>query len=59
MGAAAMLVCDAWFDVVTSASAIDFGVALGSAVVVELPLAVVCVGGFGLLTTGSVRRTAG
>src|SRR5262249_4240896 len=29
--AAAMLVCDAWFDVVTSASAIDFWFALASA----------------------------
>ena len=43
MAAAAMLVCDAWFDVVTSASAVDFWVALVSALVVELPLAVVCV----------------
>ena len=43
MAAAAMLFCDAWFDVVTSASEVDFWVALASAVVVELPLAVVCV----------------
>jgi len=43
MGAAAMLVCDAWFDVVTSANAVDFWVALGSATAIELPLALVCV----------------
>ena len=42
MAAAAMLVCDAWFDVVTSAPD-DFWVAVASALVVELPLAVVCV----------------
>jgi len=41
--AAAMLLCDAWFDVVTSASRLDLWLALASAVVVELPLAVVCV----------------
>src|SRR5262245_27112184 len=43
MAAAAMLVCDAWFDVVTSASEVEFWAALASAVVVELPLALVCV----------------
>ena len=43
MASAAMLLCDAWFDVVTSANDVDLGVALGSAAIVELPLAVVCV----------------
>ena len=43
LAAAAMLVCDAWLDVVTSASAVEFSVALVSAAVVELPLAIVCV----------------
>ena len=42
MAAAAMLVCDAWFDVVTSAPD-ERWVAVASALVVELPLAVVCV----------------
>ena len=43
LSAAVMLVCDAWLDVVTSASAVELSVALASAAVVELPLAVVCV----------------
>jgi hypothetical protein len=43
MAAAAMLLCDAWFDVVTSANELDFWLALASALVVELPLALVCV----------------
>jgi hypothetical protein len=42
MAAAAMLVCDAWFDVVTSANGLDFWIAFGSAAAVEVPLAVVC-----------------
>ena len=42
MAAAAMLLCDAWFDVVTSAPD-ERWVAVASALVVELPLAVVCV----------------
>ena len=42
MAAAAMLLCDAWFDVVTSAPD-ERWVAVASAIVVELPLAVVCV----------------
>ena len=41
--ATAMLLCDAWFDVVTSASRLDLWLALASAVAVELPLALVCV----------------
>lgn len=40
--AAAMLLCDAWFDVITSASRLDLWLALASAVVIELPLALAC-----------------
>ena len=40
---AALLGADAWFDVVTSATAGERWVALAMAVLVELPLAVVCV----------------
>jgi hypothetical protein len=36
-----MLVCDAWFDVVTAGRG-DFGEAVAEALVAELPLAVVC-----------------
>src|SRR6476661_7003482 len=39
---AALLATDAWFDVVTSPSSRERWVALAMAVVVELPLAVVC-----------------
>lgn len=43
LAAAAMLFCDAWFDVVTAAKGTDFWIALASAVAIELPLACVCV----------------
>jgi hypothetical protein len=43
MAAAAMLVCDAWFDVVTSSTRLDFWLAIASAFAVELPLAFLCV----------------
>jgi hypothetical protein len=39
---AAMLVVDAWFDTSTSAKGADSAMALGSAVFIELPLAVLC-----------------
>lgn len=39
---AAMLATDAWFDVVTAPSTRERWVALGMAIVVELPLALVC-----------------
>ncbi len=42
-GAAAMLLCDAWFDVVTSSDQLDLWLAVAAAVFVELPLAGVCV----------------
>jgi hypothetical protein len=54
MAAAAMLLCDAWFDVVTSAEELDFWIALVSAAFVELPLAAVCV----LVSRSSVRGPA-
>jgi hypothetical protein len=38
--AAALLVVDAWFDVLTSSSGVEVAVASGEAVLVELPLAV-------------------
>ncbi len=37
-----LLVCDAWFDVLTSRGTSDIAQAVASAVVVELPLAVLC-----------------
>lgn len=37
-----LLLCDAWFDVLTSRGAADVTEALISAVLVELPLAIVC-----------------
>jgi hypothetical protein len=43
MAAAAMLVCDAWFDVVTAAGTSSFWKAVVTALVGELPLALVCV----------------
>jgi hypothetical protein len=41
--AATLLVVDAWFDVVTAASRSERVVAIGSAAIFELPLAVLCV----------------
>lgn len=40
---ATLLVCDAWFDVVTAAHGRQFAIALGQAIVLEVPLAVACV----------------
>ena len=40
--AAALLVVDAWFDILTSSTSLERGVAIGEAVLVELPLAVLC-----------------
>jgi hypothetical protein len=39
---ATMLVIDAWFDVMTSSSRTDLAIAIGGALVIELPLAVGC-----------------
>jgi hypothetical protein len=39
---ATLLVCDAWFDVLTSRSASDVAQALADALLVELPLAALC-----------------
>lgn len=41
--AATLLVCDAWFDVIMSASGREQLVALAMAALVELPLAIACV----------------
>jgi hypothetical protein len=40
--AAALLVVDAWFDVLTSSSGAQLALALGEALLVELPLALLC-----------------
>jgi hypothetical protein len=40
--AATLLVCDAWFDVMTSRTAHEFEMALVMALVVEAPLAILC-----------------
>lgn len=40
---ATLLVCDAWFDVVTAAHGRQLALALGQAIVLELPLAAACV----------------
>jgi hypothetical protein len=37
-----LLVCDAWFDVLTSRGVSDIAQAAGSAVLIELPLAALC-----------------
>jgi hypothetical protein len=41
--AATILVCDAWFDTVTSGRGFDLAMSLASGAFVELPLAVICV----------------
>jgi hypothetical protein len=40
--AAALLVVDAWFDILTASTRLERGVAIGEALLVELPLAVLC-----------------
>ena len=40
--AAALLVVDAWFDILTSSTHVELGMAIGEAVLVELPLAGLC-----------------
>jgi hypothetical protein len=39
---AALLVVDAWFDILTSSTHVELGVAVAEAVLVELPLAALC-----------------
>lgn len=39
---AALLVVDAWFDILTSSSHLELGIAIAEAVLVELPLAALC-----------------
>jgi hypothetical protein len=41
--AAALLVVDAWFDILTSSTHVELAIAIGEAVLVELPLAALCV----------------
>jgi hypothetical protein len=41
--AAALLVVDAWFDLLTTSTHLDLAIAIGEAVLVELPLAGLCV----------------
>lgn len=40
--AAALLLIDAWFDVTTSSSGIELGASLAEALLVELPVAILC-----------------
>jgi hypothetical protein len=40
---AAVLLCDAWFDVVTSSGTATITIAVAEALLVELPLAIVCI----------------
>jgi hypothetical protein len=49
---ATLLFVDAWFDVLTSSSGMQLAVALAEALLVELPLGVVCL----LLARGAERR---
>jgi hypothetical protein len=39
---AALLAVDAWFDILTSSTHLELGLAIGEAVLVELPLAALC-----------------
>ena len=41
--AATLLVVDAWFDILTSSTHLELAIAIGEAVLVELPLAALCV----------------
>ncbi|HVS84603.1 MAG TPA: hypothetical protein VHD91_03125 [Gaiellaceae bacterium] len=50
-----MLLCDAWFDVVTSKGAGEVGEAIAEAIVGELPLAALCA--FIVLQEGRFLRT--
>ena len=47
-----LLLCDAWFDTLTSSSGTDLEVAILLAVLGEIPLAIVCF----LLATGTIDR---
>ncbi len=40
--AAALLVVDAWFDIMTSSSHLELAIAIGEAILIELPLAALC-----------------
>jgi hypothetical protein len=40
--AAALLFVDAWFDILTSSTHVELAMAIGEALLVELPLAVLC-----------------
>ena len=42
VAAAALLLVDAWFDVTTSSTGIEFGASLAEALLVELPVAILC-----------------
>jgi hypothetical protein len=54
VAASVLLMCDAWFDVVTATSGSEFAGALAEALLAELPLALLC-----LLSAGRIRRSAG
>jgi hypothetical protein len=40
--AAALLVVDAWFDILTARTHLELGMAVGEALLVELPVAILC-----------------
>ena len=40
---ATMLVCDAWFDIVTAGRGADLAMSLASGFFIELPLAIICI----------------
>ena len=40
--AATLLVVDAWFDIMTSSTHLELAIAIGEAVLIELPLAGLC-----------------
>lgn len=42
VAAATMLACDAWFDILTASRGVEQALAVATALLVELPLAVIC-----------------
>lgn len=54
---ATLLACDAWFDITTSAGGRDTSFSVASAIVAEVPLAVVLLRAAHRLSRGHVRRS--
>jgi hypothetical protein len=58
--AATLLACDAWFDILTSRGVAELAMASAEALVVELPLAVLCLRtGLGLTAVGGSTKPIG